>query len=118
MEEGEPSAMLPTQNSPYLFSPLLPSTTSLHPLPQQITPDIHWLSLLSNPIGFEGQTPVMLPASTASASVGCQGEEDRGSKDKGKLSRTKKTCRPRFAFQTRSADDQVKKNYWYYWLTK
>ncbi|XP_043724261.1 probable WRKY transcription factor 24 isoform X2 [Telopea speciosissima] len=127
-EGGEAPEMFPTHNSPYLFTNSIPST-SLHPpsllhqpLPQQILPDIDWISFLSNPIGFIGdhqQTPLKLPAvsSTASASSvllggGGQGEEEKGSKDKGKLSRTnKKANPPRFAFQTRSPDDILDDGY-------
>ncbi|XP_042480673.1 probable WRKY transcription factor 43 isoform X2 [Macadamia integrifolia] len=126
MEEEAP-ATLPSHSSPYLFEPLLPSTSlnptpySLlhqpHQLPQQIVhPEIDWLSLLSNtPFGFGEQiSPVVPVSSTVSASSvdGSQGEEEnKGCKDKGKLSKTRKAIRPRFAFQTRSADDILDDGY-------
>ncbi|XP_042489667.1 probable WRKY transcription factor 43 isoform X2 [Macadamia integrifolia] len=120
-EKGEAPEMFPTHNPPYLFTTSLPSSSlnpsSLqdqpHQLPQQIVPDIDWISLFSNPIQFgDQQTPLML-SSSASASVDVQGEEEimKGCKDKGKLSRTKKANPPRFAFQTKSADDILDDGY-------
>ncbi|XP_043716687.1 probable WRKY transcription factor 43 [Telopea speciosissima] len=120
-EEEAPQAMLPSHNSPYLLEPLLLPSTSMYPshqFPQRmVQPDIDWISLLSSTtntsIGFGEQTPAVVSASSSSVDGG-QGEEEnnKGSKDKGKLSRmTRKATRPRFAFQTRSADDILDDGY-------
>ncbi|KAF8391977.1 hypothetical protein HHK36_022317 [Tetracentron sinense] len=110
MEGETPPPVLPPHDASYFFTPSLPST-SLHPpsllhQPHQqeslIPPDIDWVSLLSGPFGFGDQIPV---SSSTSVIAGNIGEQEKGHKDKGKLHRTKKVYRPRFAFQTRSADD-------------
>lgn len=120
MEGGAP----PTHNTPCFFSPTLEEPTSQHHFSghtqQQpglndglVAPDImDWAALLSGPIGFTEQKPNL---ENMLESVVRGGEQDMGasasSKEKGKLSRSKKVSRPRFAFQTRSADDILDDGY-------
>lgn len=93
-----PPPLLP----PYLFTP------SLHPPPpppllhQTLNPDIDWVSLLS------GQ-PGTLPAENMILAEDEKGFMDNSKRNKGRS--VKKASRPRFAFQTRSADDILDDGY-------
>ncbi|KAF8379599.1 hypothetical protein HHK36_029040 [Tetracentron sinense] len=113
--EGESPPPLPPPN---FFTPSSLPSTSLHlpsllHQPQQdsphVAPDIDWVSLLSIPIGFGAKMP---ESATASVTTGSVSEEQKGThKDKGKIHRKKRASRPRFAFQTRSADDILDDGY-------
>ncbi|XP_025015844.2 probable WRKY transcription factor 56 isoform X2 [Ricinus communis] len=106
---------LPPQNSPYLFTPphpLLPSS-SLHPPvidPQVVLPDIDWVALLSSQSVVGENRPMMMENASLIGETGA--EEEKGNKDKlRKSGRIKKHITPRFAFQTRSADDILDDGY-------
>ncbi|XP_022769724.1 probable WRKY transcription factor 43 [Durio zibethinus] len=103
-------ALLSPLNAPFLFAPSVPSS-SLHPplLETQVLPDIDWVSLLSGQ-GVLAENKPMIDSSCLMAEN--EGDQDeKGNKDKRKGSRIKKTSRPRFAFQTRSADDILDDGY-------
>lgn len=102
--------LFPPLNPPYVFTPSLPSSLLHPPLEPQILPDIDWVSLLSGQPGL-GENGPMLESTSVIAHNG--GEEDKGIKEnnKRKGSRMKKATRPRFAFQTRSADDILDDGY-------
>nr|QWQ79162.1 ZaWRKY41 [Zanthoxylum armatum] len=104
----------PPPNNPFLFTPSIPSS-SMQPTPlePQVLPEIDWVSLLSGQSAAGLGENVVIPMSNMMES-GCVmaknggHEEDKGSnikENKRKGSRMKKATRPRFAFQTRSADD-------------
>lgn len=67
--------------------------------------------MLSGQVGFVGQKPN--PESDLETILVRGSEQGMGatSKEKGRMSRTKKASRPRFAFQTRSADDILDDGY-------
>ncbi|KAF9669012.1 hypothetical protein SADUNF_Sadunf14G0063200 [Salix dunnii] len=103
-----PLPQFPSQNSPYLFTPsLLLSASSLHPsiIEPQGLPDIDWVGLLSGQSGLGQNRPIMDNASMAAENGA---EEEKGKKKGGRM---KKATRPRFAFQTRSADDILDDGY-------
>ncbi|XP_011037139.1 PREDICTED: probable WRKY transcription factor 43 [Populus euphratica] len=102
-----PLPQFPSQNPPYLFSPSLLLSSSLHPsiIEPQSLPDIDWVGLLSGQSGLGENRSIMDSASM----VAENGAEEE--KDKKKGGRMKKTTRPRFAFQTRSADDVLDDGY-------
>ncbi|KAJ4728204.1 putative WRKY transcription factor [Melia azedarach] len=118
MDQGQDQTPLPSPtppffpplNPPYVFTPSLPSSSLHPPLEPQILPDIDWVSLLSGQPGL-GENGPMLESTSVIAHNG--GEEDKGIKEnnKRKGSRMKKATRPRFAFQTRSADDILDDGY-------
>ncbi|WRX08062.1 WRKY domain - like 3 [Theobroma cacao] len=102
-------------NSPFLFAaPSLPSSSSsssLHPpLETQILPDIDWVSLLSGQ-GVLGENKPMIESAVSLMAENGADQDEKGNKDKRKGSRIKKASRPRFAFQTRSADDILDDGY-------
>ncbi|KAJ0111606.1 hypothetical protein Patl1_00513 [Pistacia atlantica] len=97
-------------NPPYLFTPSLPSLSLPPPLESQILPDIDWATLFSGQSGVGGENGPMMESSCVMAEN--RGEEEKGYKEnKRKSSRVKKASRPRFAFQTRSADDILDDGY-------
>ncbi|OAY62234.1 probable WRKY transcription factor 43 [Manihot esculenta] len=96
------------QLPPSLFSPSLLASSSLQPpfIEPQVLPDIDWVSLLSCQYG-EGENKAKTLESASVIS-----EEEKGNKDRRKCGRMmKKHSRPRFAFQTRSADDILDDGY-------
>ncbi|XP_077249643.1 putative WRKY transcription factor 43 [Tasmannia lanceolata] len=101
----------PPPNACSFFSPPLPSTFQNHypTFHQQTAPDVDWTVLLSGQIGFEEEKPQA--QSALFESLGRGSEEEMSSKEKGKMGRTKKISRPRFAFQTRSANDILDDGY-------
>ncbi|XWS35839.1 hypothetical protein CRYUN_Cryun20dG0030400 [Craigia yunnanensis] len=104
-----PSLLSPV-TAPFLFAPSLPSSSLHPPLETQILPDIDWASLLSGQGVLLGENkPMIENASLMAENVADHNEN--GNKDKRKGSRIKKTSRPRFAFQTRSADDILDDGY-------
>ncbi|OMP00329.1 DNA-binding WRKY [Corchorus olitorius] len=117
-----PSLLSPL-TTPFLFAtPPLPSSSSLHPPlleTHQMLPDIDWVSLLSGQ-GLMGENiykPMNIESASSSSLMAENGGHDHQddklgiNKDKRKGSRIKKTTRPRFAFQTRSADDILDDGY-------
>lgn len=113
MEGREPhpvsSPMPPPPN--YFFTPSIPSS-SMQPatLEPQVHPEIDWVSLLSS----QSTDHNMMESSTClnPESGGCHDQQDQGCKEnKRKGTRMKKATRPRFAFQTRSADDILDDGY-------
>ncbi|KAF5185835.1 Wrky dna-binding protein [Thalictrum thalictroides] len=134
--EGRGHNNIPPSNPSYIFTPSSLALPSLPPSllhlqqhqpasqPQQdsqneMVGDIDWVSLFTAPninmLGV-GDPSQQLSASTSSTvTVGSRGdgEINNDGKDKGKSSRSrsKKVCRPRFAFQTRSADDILDDGY-------
>ncbi|KAF2291179.1 hypothetical protein GH714_020543 [Hevea brasiliensis] len=110
--EGQdaPPPPLP-QLPPSLFSPSLLPSSSLQPpfIEPQVLPDIDWVSLLSGQSGVGDQNR---PPTMESASVIAE-EEKKENKDRMRKSGRimKKHSRPRFAFQTRSADDILDDGY-------
>ncbi|KAI8545043.1 hypothetical protein RHMOL_Rhmol07G0012500 [Rhododendron molle] len=99
----------PLNNNPsdYLFTPSFPST-SMHPPPpqSQLLPDnIDWVSLLSCPNGRLSDTKPLSPYAAAHY----DGMKDERERKRG--SRVRKATRPRFAFQTKSADDILDDGY-------
>ncbi|GLT79658.1 hypothetical protein SLA2020_511390 [Shorea laevis] len=108
-----PPPLLPPLNpTPYgLFTPSLPSTSLQPSLEPQLLSEIDWIGLLSGQGGLSSDNKVA-PLMEAASLVSKNGvEEERGDKDKRKSSKMKKTTRPRFAFQTRSADDILDDGY-------
>ncbi|KAL9435178.1 hypothetical protein AB3S75_021446 [Citrus x aurantiifolia] len=113
MEGREPhpvsSPMSPQPN--YLFPTSIPSS-SMQPatLEPQVLPEIDWVSLLS-----AQSTDHNMMESTSHLNPengGGRDQQDQGCKEnKRKGSRMKKATRPRFAFQTRSADDILDDGY-------
>ncbi|GLU00698.1 hypothetical protein SLE2022_180460 [Rubroshorea leprosula] len=105
--------LLPPLNpTPYgLFSPSLPSTSLQPSLEPQLLPEIDWIGLLSAQGGLSSDNKVAPLMEAASLVSKNGGEEEKGDKDKRKSSKMKKTTRPRFAFQTRSADDILDDGY-------
>ncbi|XP_044502231.1 probable WRKY transcription factor 43 [Mangifera indica] len=96
-------------NSPYLFTPSLPSSSLHPPLEPQILPDIDWATIFSGQSGV-CENGLMMESSCIMAEN--RSEEEKGYKEnKRKSSRVKKASRPRFAFQTRSADDILDDGY-------
>lgn len=113
MEGGQdppPPLMLPPENPPYLFTPQLPPpppSMLQTPLDPQGLPDIDWANLFS---GQDSLLPMSECASSSSISSSLMAanngaEDEKGNKEKKKVGRLKKNITPRFAFQTRSADD-------------
>ncbi|XP_044493636.1 probable WRKY transcription factor 43 [Mangifera indica] len=103
--------LLPPLNpsSPYLFTPSLPSSSLQTPLEPQIFSDIDWATLFSSQSGVAETGPMM---ENSCAMAESKGEEEKWCKEsKRKISRMKKTSRPRFAFQTRSVDDILDDGY-------
>ncbi|CAB4270092.1 unnamed protein product [Prunus armeniaca] len=123
--------LLPPQNP--LFTPssasTAPSSSSqliipplLEPQQHQVLPDIDWVSLLSGSpaAGFDGQEINNYKPLVENNNVGASAEnineadrEGKGanSKRKGGGKMRKPASRPRFAFQTRSADDILDDGY-------
>ncbi|KAI4328842.1 hypothetical protein L6164_021166 [Bauhinia variegata] len=83
------------------------------PLDLQGLPDIDWVSLFSGQNGLLGSKPGIecAAAASSSSSLMAENEDEKGNKEKRKGGRMKKTTRPRFAFQTRSADDILDDGY-------
>ena len=118
-QESTPAAPLPSSpappllsplTSPFLFAPSLPSSSLHPPLETQILPDIDWVSLLSGQGVLLGDNKPMIEGGSLMAENGADHDE-KGNKDKSKGCRIKKTSQPRFAFQTRSADDILDDGY-------
>lgn len=113
-----PPAAPPPLTAPFFFAPSTTPSSSLHPLPpleSQIIPDIDWVSLLYGQAlllqGHGESKPVTETASSLMAENGGCHQIENGNQDKRKGNRFKKTTRPRFAFQTRSADDILDDGY-------
>ena len=103
--------LAPSPNPSYLLTPLLlPSSSLQYPsiIEPQVLPDIDWVGLLSGQSQLGEKRPVMESASMVAENGA---EEERGNKDEKKGGRMKKATRPRFAFQTRSADDILDDGY-------
>ncbi|KAK9278352.1 hypothetical protein L1049_027917 [Liquidambar formosana] len=115
MEGGEteaPQLPAPHINPSYLFAPSLSSSSYLHqnlitPAEPQNLADIDWVSLLSGQTVF-GEHKLI---SESASSVIAQNDNKGNNKDKRRGGRMKKATRPRFAFQTRSADDILDDGY-------
>ncbi|XP_015899582.2 probable WRKY transcription factor 24 [Ziziphus jujuba] len=109
-----PPSLPISQNPPNcLFTPSLPSSSIHPPLPPhhpppldvpQILHDIDWVGLLSGQLGGFGEL-----MNKPRMQNGEGDHEEKGGKRKG--GRMSKTCRPRFAFQTRSVDDILDDGY-------
>ncbi|KAE7999436.1 hypothetical protein FH972_003869 [Carpinus fangiana] len=96
------------QNPPFLFTPSLPSSSLMHP---PSDPEIDWVSLLSaGPSGLSDNMPMMMESCSTVSENGSL-EEKGSNKEKRRGGRMKRTTRPRFAFQTRSADDILDDGY-------
>jgi len=107
---------------PFLFTP---SSMMQNPLePQGLHDDIDWVNLFSGNNNFLGDAKATMEyassssSSSSSSSLSCALMAENGAhvdekndKDKRKGGRMKKTTRPRFAFQTRSADDILDDGY-------
>lgn len=113
MEGREPhpvsSPMSPQPN--YLFTPSIPSS-SMQPatLEPQVLPEIDWVSLLS--AQSTDHNMMESPSHLNPENGGGRDQQNQGCKEnKRKGSRMKKATRPRFAFQTRSADDILDDGY-------
>ncbi|KAF3340124.1 putative WRKY transcription factor 75 [Carex littledalei] len=117
----EEQAQLP-QNIPYNFSPLLAppgSSSQFNPLnlvtnqAVQPVPQIDWASLLLSGAAVGSQQPVQGSLMNEEGEEnGASGSSGSSSKEKGKSTgRGKKMTRPRFAFQTRSANDILDDGY-------
>ncbi|KAJ4771413.1 WRKY DNA-binding protein 56 [Rhynchospora pubera] len=114
----EEQAQLP-QNIPYNFSPLLAppsSSSSFNPLnlaTNQSAPPVDWASLLlpGAAVGTHKTVQGSLLNEEAEDN-GASGSSGSSNKEKGKSTgRGKKATRPRFAFQTRSANDILDDGY-------
>ncbi|CAJ1821310.1 unnamed protein product [Sphenostylis stenocarpa] len=114
MESQDP----PPQNNPFLFTPNLELQNPLDP--QEQLCDFDWANIFSaqnSLLLHNGDTKETIECVSSSSSsfmaqnkVVC--EEEKGNKEKRKGGRVKKTTRvPRFAFQTRSADDILDDGY-------
>ncbi|XP_039027363.1 probable WRKY transcription factor 43 [Hibiscus syriacus] len=109
-----PPAVPPLLSPP--TPPFLPTpSSSLHPpLDTQMIPDIDWVSLLSGQsfLGHDDHSkPIIEAPSSMTPNGGDHQTENGNNKEKRKGCRFKKTIRPRFAFQTRSADDILDDGY-------
>lgn len=113
----------PPNSSPFVFTP---TSMMQNPLePQGLQDDIDWVSLFSSQNSFLGNAnPTMEYASSSSSSSSTSSSlscaliaengshvDEKNDKEKRKGGRVKKTTRPRFAFQTRSADDILDDGY-------
>ncbi|XP_014515390.1 probable WRKY transcription factor 24 [Vigna radiata var. radiata] len=113
----------PPNPSPFVFTP---TSMMQNPLePQGLQDDIDWVSLFSSQNSFLGNAnPTMEYASSSSSSSSTSSSlscaliaengshvDEKNDKEKRKGGRVKKTTRPRFAFQTRSADDILDDGY-------
>ncbi|CAJ1950256.1 unnamed protein product [Sphenostylis stenocarpa] len=121
MESQDPPNPPPQNSPPFVFTP----TTSVmqNPLePQGLHDDIDWVNLFSGQNNFLGDAKAMTEyassSSSSSSSLSCalmaENEahvDEKNDKEKRKGGRMKKTTRPRFAFQTRSADDILDDGY-------
>ncbi|KAK9279827.1 hypothetical protein L1049_013509 [Liquidambar formosana] len=117
MEGGEEAPQLPPHINPsYLFTPSLPSSSFLHQNlitsaePQNLA-DIDWVSLLSGQTVFGEHKLIAESAASVIAQNGAENDNKGNNKDKRRGGRMKKATRPRFAFQTRSADDILDDGY-------
>ncbi|XVE73798.1 hypothetical protein DITRI_Ditri11bG0147400 [Diplodiscus trichospermus] len=104
--------LLSPLESPFVFASSLPSSSMHPPLETQIPSDIDWVSLLSGQgaLGDQNIKPMIGTSYSLMAENGGD-QDEKGNKDKRKGSRNKKTSRPRFAFQTKSADDILDDGY-------
>lgn len=111
-----PPPLLPSQNPPYFFTPssVLPSS-SLQPSLPLPSLDIDWISLLSGQAGGGfGDTMMINKEKLQSSCDRNEGGDDDKDEKSGKRrlgGRMSKASRPRFAFQTRSADDILDDGY-------
>ncbi|KAI4355132.1 hypothetical protein L6164_003934 [Bauhinia variegata] len=107
-----PPLLLPPQNPSLLLTQPLPASSMLQPpLDLQGLPDIDWVSIFSGQNGLLANKPIM-DCSASSSLMAQNGVEDKkGNEEKRKGGRMKKTTRPRFEFQTRSADDILDDGY-------
>ncbi|TKY65391.1 WRKY transcription factor 24 [Spatholobus suberectus] len=111
-----PPLMFPPQNNnPFLFTPSV-LQNPLDPQEQGLC-DIDWGNLFSaqNSLLLNGDAKDTIECASSSSLVaeskGAR-EEEKGNKEKRRAGRMKKTTRvPRFAFQTRSADDILDDGY-------
>ncbi|XP_050235789.1 probable WRKY transcription factor 43 [Mercurialis annua] len=104
----EQTHQLQPQNSSYELLTPAPSFLPLHP--QLPVDDIDWISLLSGQVGDQNNRPMMM--GSGSDGKGADQEKEKGNDKPRKSSRMmKRSSRPRFAFQTRSADDILDDGY-------
>ncbi|KAL2336081.1 hypothetical protein Fmac_010527 [Flemingia macrophylla] len=99
---------LPQNSSPFSFTP-----ESLMQNPLELHDDIDWVNLFSGQNNFLGDAKAIMECTTSSSSPSssCSLMAEKSDKEKGKEGRLKKTTQPRFAFQTRSADDILDDGY-------
>ena len=123
-ESTTPSSLPPLlpqlPNPPFLFTPSFPSSSLMqnhdHVL-NNIHPEIDWISLLSAGQADQNNKPSCMMMESGSTIMAANGgvsvdPHEKGNKDKKKSNgRIKKATRPRFAFQTRSADDILDDGY-------
>lgn len=125
-QDTPPPLLLPPQASPDPFLFTDPSSMLQNPLDPQGMHDINidWVNLFSgknNLLGV-GDTKAMMECASSSTSsstcslmaenYGARVVDENGNKvEKRRGGRLKKTSRPRFAFQTRSADDILDDGY-------
>lgn len=118
--------LLPPQNPSFLFAPSanFPSSSSSstpntnpNPNPNPLDyPEIDWIGLLSAQAGGRDQTmdistkPNTILQNSAALSAN-SGEENKGNNKRRAVGKMRKASRPRFAFQTRSADDILDDGY-------
>jgi hypothetical protein len=96
------------QIPPFLFTPSLTSS-SLHP---PLDPEIDWVSLLSaGQAGHMTENMLMMESSSTVSENASLEEKGNNKADKRRGGRMKRATRPRFAFQTRSADDILDDGY-------
>ncbi|XP_027337379.1 probable WRKY transcription factor 24 [Abrus precatorius] len=113
-----PSLLLPPQNYPPFLS--TPMSMMQNPLDPQGLHDIDLVNLFSCQNSLFGDTKAMVEcaSSSYSSSSSCALMDENGAymnersnKEKRKGGRLKKTTRPKFAFQTSSADDILDDGY-------
>ncbi|TKY63990.1 WRKY transcription factor 24 [Spatholobus suberectus] len=120
MESQDPPNPPPQHPPPFLFAP---TSTMQNPLEPQGLHDIDWVNLFSGQNNFLGGAKAMMECASSSSSSSSSSScvlmaengvrmDEKSDKEKRKGGRLiKKTTRPRFAFQTRSADDILDDGY-------
>ncbi|KAK7292734.1 hypothetical protein RJT34_15586 [Clitoria ternatea] len=113
---NSPNLPPPSPSPSFLFPPMSPVQ---NPWDSRDLHDIDWVSLFSGQSNMLEDTKAMMEhaSSSSSSSSALMAEnngtqmDEKSNKEKRKGGRSKKTTRPRFAFQTRSVDDILDDGY-------
>ncbi|RDX76913.1 putative WRKY transcription factor 43, partial [Mucuna pruriens] len=122
MESHDPPNPPPQNSPPFIFTP---TSMMQDPLEPQGLHDIDWVNLFSGQNSFLEDAKAMMEFASSSSSSSSSSSfssralmaengahvDEKSDKEKRKGGRSKKTTRPRFAFQTKSADDILDDGY-------